>query len=132
MMQFKMIDTGADRDSMLYRVDEQSLDLALRYRIQLIRCEPTMRIRVPGLPTTFANGNGKLHDDDSVYHLDAWEDWEWFAFRDSLPRVIRGFWDEKFELSPNRSWFRPVPHQGLTAPKVTCSLDIELVNSPAR
>ena len=80
-MQFRMVDTGADRDSMLYRVDEQSLDLALRYRIELIRCEPTTRIRVPGLSGTFANGNGKLHDDGDIYNLAAWEDWEWFAFR---------------------------------------------------
>jgi len=131
VMQFKTINTGDDRDSMLYRVDEQHLDLALRYRIELIRCEPTTRIRIPD--GTYADGDGKLHDDSgTLYNLATWEDWEWAAFRDGLPRVIKGFWDEKFELTPNRSWFRPVPHQGLTAPTVTCSLDIELVNSPAR
>lgn len=130
-MQFKMVDTGADRDSMLYRLDEQRLDLALRYRIHLIRCEPTTRIQLPGVPATFANGDGKLHDDGgALYNLDAWEDWEWFAFSNGFPRVIKDFWDEKYELTPNRPWFRPLPHQELTAPKVTCSLDIELVNSP--
>ena len=32
VMQFRMMHTGTDRDSMLYRVDEQHLDLALRYQ----------------------------------------------------------------------------------------------------
>ena len=133
VMQFKTINTGDDRDSMLYRVDEQHLDLALRYRIQLIRCEPTTRIAIPHLSSTHADGDGKLHDDGgAVYNLAAWADWEWNAFRDNLPKVIRDFWNEKYELTPSRPWFRPLPHQGLTAPKVTCSLDIELVNSPAR
>ncbi len=131
VMQFRMVDTAVDRDSMLYRVDEQHLDLALRYRIELVRCEPTTRIRMPGLPNTFANGDGKLHDDGAIYNLDTWKDWEWFAFRDSFPRVIKDFWDEKFELTPNRPWFRPLPHQELTAPKVTCSLDIKLVPGTA-
>src|SRR6266478_5309936 len=85
VMQFKMINAGDDRDSMLYRVDEQHLDLALRYRIQLIRCEPTTRIRIPHLSSTHADGDGKLHDDGgAVYNLAAWADWEWNAFRDNL------------------------------------------------
>lgn len=126
-MQFRMIHNGADRDSMLYRLDEQHLDLALRYRIELVRVEPTTRVQVPGDPNTFANGDGQIHDDDGVHKLAKWEEWEWFAFRDNFPKVIKDFWDEKFELTPNRAWFRPSPNQGLTAPKVTCSLDIELV-----
>lgn len=132
-MQFRMVDTGADRDSVLYRLDEQRLDLALRYRVELVRCEPTTQIQIPGVSATFANGDGKLHDDGgAIYNLDAWKNWEWFAFRDGFRRVVKDFWDEKFELTPNRSWFRPSPHQELTAPKVTCSLDIELVNSPGQ
>src|SRR3954452_23721618 len=126
-MQFRMVHAGADRDSMLYRLDEHRLDLALRYKIELVRCEPTTRIGIPNLPNTFANGDGKLHDDGTVYNLDAWQDWEWFAFRNNFPQVIKDFWDEKFELTPDRSWFRLLPHQQLTAPKVTCSLDIELL-----
>jgi hypothetical protein len=131
VMQFRMIDTGADRDSMLYRVDEQHLDLALRYKIELVRVEPTTQIRIPALPDIFANGDGKLHDDGHIYNLDVWEEWEWHAFRSSFPGVVTDFWDEKFELTPNRSWFRPLPNQELTAPKVTCSLDIELVPGQA-
>ena len=88
---------------------------------------PRRGSELPGLPDTFANGDGKLHDDGAIYNLDVWKDWEWFAFRNAFPRVIKDFWDEKFELTPNRPWFRPLPHQELTAPKVTCSLDIKLV-----
>lgn len=131
-MQFRMVDTGPDRDSVMYRVDELCIDLALRYRIELVRCEPTTRIRLPGLAATFANGDGKLSDDGAIYNLDVWENWEWLAFRDGFRRVVKDFWDGKFELTPNRPWFRPSPHQALTAPKVACSLDIDIVDSPAK
>lgn len=131
-MQFRIVDAGADRDSMMYRVDEQSIDLALRYRIELVRCEPTTRIQIPGIAATFANGDGKLNDEGAIYNLDVWENWEWFAFRDGFRRVVKDFWDGKFELTPNRPWFQQGAHQALTAPKVTCSLDIEIVNSPGK
>ena len=49
-MQFRMVHTGTDRNSMLYRVDEQHLDLSLRFRITLIRCEPTTRSDLPAFP----------------------------------------------------------------------------------
>jgi hypothetical protein len=128
-MQIRMIHNGRDRDSLLMPMNDRSIDLLLQYSIQLVRCEPTSHFNVAG---TYCTGNGRLHDQYGLFHLDPWTDAEWNDFRNNFVRVILRYWDGKFELTPNRAWYQPLGQQATTEAKITCSLSVGLMDSPAR
>lgn len=126
-MQIHMIHNGRDRDSLLMPMDAGIVDLMLQYSIQLVRCEPTTRFNVSG---TYGTGNGILHDEFGRFHLEAWADPEWLAFRDNFVSVITRYWDRKFELTPDRPWYQA--RHGQAAPersRITCSLSLGLVDA---
>jgi hypothetical protein len=126
-MQIRMIHNARDRDSLLMPMDARTIDLMLQYSMQLVRCEPTMHFHVGH---TRCTGNGILHDEYGTFHLEPWRDAEWVAFRDNFVRVIMRYWDHKFELTPNRPWYRA--RQAQTAPeaaRITCSLSLGLVDA---
>lgn len=128
-MEIRMIHNGRDRDSLLMPMDVRRVDLMLQYGIQLVRCEPTSHFNAAG---TYCTGNGILHDEFGTFHLDQWTTAEWTAFRDNFVRVIMRYWDGKFELTPNRPWYRP--RHGVAAldsPRITCSLSVGLVDTAA-
>jgi hypothetical protein len=111
-------------------MNARTVDLMLQYRIQLRRCEPTTHFNADG---TYCTGNGILHDPDGTFHLDPWTDAEWANFRTNFVDVITRVWDRKFELSPSRPWYEPRPGAGgPEAARVTCSLSIGLVDTPAQ
>jgi hypothetical protein len=128
-MQIRMIHNGRDRDSLLMPMEPTSVDLMLQYSIQLVRCEPTSHFNVAG---TYCTGNGRLHDQYGLFHLDPWTDTEWNDFRNNFIGVIMRYWDGKFELTPSRPWFQALGQQANTPAKVACSLSLGLVDSPAR
>jgi hypothetical protein len=127
-MEIRMIHSGRDRDSLLMPMNPQNVDLMLQYSVQLVRCEPTTRFNVSG---TFCTGNGILHDTYGTFHLDPWSDGEWRDFSSNFVGVITRYWDGKFELTPNRPWYRARGAQGpASAASVSCSLSLGLVGGP--
>src|SRR5262245_1934618 len=139
-MRIRMVHTDSDRDSLLTPRDSRTFDLMLQYSIQLVRCEPTTHINAfhvsghrPGHAScTYCTGNGILHDGAEHFHLDAWSNTEWVAFRDNFVPIIMRYWDGKFELTPNRPWYPPRGASGpAEAARITCSLSIRLVDTPA-
>lgn len=128
-MQFKMVHAGEDRDSLLYFLKDDVLDLVLQYRIQLIRVEPWTKVL---LSKHHAPGDGTITDDESqMFNLTAWPEWEWYAFRDSFAKVITDFWSGLFELTANRAWFRRSDSEPAIAPKVVCDVSIDVQDSAA-
>lgn len=129
-MQFKMVHGDDDRDSLLYFLSNDVLDLVLQYRIQLVRVEPTTKLLQAGHQ---APGDGTLLDDEGkTFNLQAWQEWEWQAFRNSFAQVVTDFWSGVFELTPNRPWFRRTEGEKLTAPRVVCDLSVDVLDTPAR
>lgn len=72
--------------------------LMLRYKIQLICCEPTTHFSAAG---TYETGNGILNDEFGIFHLERWSEGEWAEFRNQFVNVMSRHWDDKFELTPN-------------------------------
>src|SRR5215467_3791373 len=102
-MRIRLVHTDSDRDSLLTPRDSRTFDLMLQ--------------------------NSILHDGAEQFHLDAWSNTEWVAFRDNFVPIIMRYWDGKFELTPNRPWYQPRGAQGAAeAARVTCSLSIGLVD----
>lgn len=126
-MQIRMIHNGVDRDSLLTPTDARTVDLMLQYSIQLVRCEPTTHFNVSG---TYCTGNGIVHDEGERFHLDPWTNAEWVTFRDNFVSVIMRYWDGKFELTPNRPWYKARHSQAAAAAaRITCSLSLGLVDA---
>ena len=127
-MQFRMAQKGDQRDSVLHFLSEDTLDLAMRFRIQLVRVDPTTILNEGG---QVAGGNGSLLDTEfnDTFNLQTWEAWEWHAFRSSFGPVVTDFWNNRFELTPNRPWYKHSAGGPAIALKINCGLDIELVES---
>jgi hypothetical protein len=128
-----MIHNGRDRDSLMMPTDSRSIDLMLQYSIHLVRWEPSSHLDIGGGTNTRGTGDGIVHTPFGQFHLDTWRNEEWIAFRDNFVSVLMRYWDGKFELQPNRPWYRPRGAQG--APErasITCSLSIGLVDNPAQ
>jgi hypothetical protein len=107
----------------------RTVDLVLQYRLQLVRCEPDTQFHLPG--GAHCDGDGIVHD-LGQFHLDRWEDREWLAYRENFVAVIQRFWDRKFELTPNRPWYRPPGAHGSDAATITCGLTLALVDAAAQ
>lgn len=127
-MQIRMIHNSRDRDSLLMPMDARTIDLMLQYSIQLVRVEPTTHFHAD---RTYSNGHGVLHDPGyGDFHLEAWTDPEWLAFRNAFVGVIMRYWDGKFELTPNRPWYRArLSTSAPEAARITCSLSLGLVDT---
>ena len=120
-----MIHNGRDRDSLLMPMDDRTADLMLQFSVQLVRCEPTTRITEFRTWGTHASGDGILHDGRERFNLEAWTEAEWVAFRDNFVRVLMRYWDDKFELTPNRAWYQARHAIGApSASTITCSMSI--------
>jgi hypothetical protein len=133
-MQIRMIHHGRDRDSLLMPLDARTIDLMIQYRIHLVRCEPTSHFHV-GSTHTHATGDGIVHVPEGLggpFHLDPWTTAEWMAFRANFVPVITRYWDRKFELTPNRPWYRPFGSPRAAAARITCSLSLDLVDVAAQ
>jgi hypothetical protein len=110
-------------------LDVRSIDLMLQYSMLLERCEPTSRFNLDG---TRCNGDGILHDEYGRFHLEAWTDAEWNAFRSNFVGVITRYWDRKFELTPSRPWYMAQGAPAVAeAARITCSLSLGLVDTLA-
>ena len=127
-MQIRMIHNSRDRDSLFMPMDANTIDLMLQYNIQLVRCEPTTHFHADH---TSGNGHGILHDPGyGNFHLDPWQPAEWMAFRSNFVGIIMRHWDRKFELTPNRPWYRARNAAGApVAARITCSLSLGLVDT---
>lgn len=123
-MEIRTSHTGRDRDSVLVRRGARAFDLVLQYRIQLVRCEPSTHINEFVSSRIFSTGNGLLHDGPRQFHLEAWANDEWQAFRENFAQVITRYWDRKLELTPNRPW----PERA----RITCGLSLSLADTAAR
>jgi hypothetical protein len=121
---------SSDRyDALFMPMNFQNHFLMLQYRVQLVRCEPTSHFNIAG---TYCTGNGIVHDGADRFHLDPWTDAEWSGFRANFAGIITRYWDEKFELTPNRPWYPNPGPQGPSAASITCNLSLEVVDSAAR
>src|SRR4029450_2309899 len=127
-MQIRMIHNSRDRDSLFMPMDANTIDLMLQYNIPPVRCEPTTHFHADH-PS--GNGHGILHDPPyGNFNLDPWQPAEWMAFRSNFVGIIMRHWDRKFELTPNRPWYRARHAAGApVAARITCSLSLGLVDT---
>lgn len=128
-MKTNMTYSSRNHDALFMPMNFSNHFLMLQYRIQLVRCEPTSHFNILG---TYCTGNGILHDGSQRFHLDAWTDAEWNGFSNNFTSIITRYWDEKFELTPNRPWYPNPSPQPPSASAITCNLSLELVDSAAQ
>jgi hypothetical protein len=116
--------------SLMPTMDFLSHFLVLEYRVRLVRCEPATRLQ--NIDTVRVRGDGILRDGGEVFHLDAWTNAEWNGYVSNFSRIITSYWDDKFELTPNRPWFRASSQHKPAETPVKCYLNVKIVNSAAQ
>jgi hypothetical protein len=128
-MQIHFFRSGRRWDSCLLPLDDNTFGFILQFRVRLVRVEPNTRFFSSD---TYATGNGRLHDTYGTFHLDAWTNEEWEAYKRRFVEVVQRHWSDKFVLDPDRAWYRPRLGANLTSAVIQCGLSVELVETSAR
>lgn len=128
-MHYHIVIKAEKWDSVLLPIDDNTLTLSFKVRVFLQKVEPWEKLEFGKLS---CDGNGSVTDKitGDISYLDPWNQNEWKTFPDEFSTIVTQYWDNQFDLIPNKPWYKSA--KGLTAAKIQCRVSIEIFKTVAQ
>lgn len=125
-MHYHIVIKSDNWDSVLLPIDDNTLALMIQVRVYLQKIEPWEKHEFGKL---ICDGKGSVKEKytGDTYFLDPWDSNEWQNFPQEFKKTVTDYWDNQFDLIPNKPWFKTA--KGLTPAKINCGVSVEIIKT---